>query len=106
MRIAIVGFSEQWPLYGAHLQNHVGLPEVESERGALRSPSDCDGWRRALRAGRFDHIVIASQDGSDVGPVLPWIAGDAAARRINIPRTAATVFRFDPTAPVDPCKPT
>jgi hypothetical protein len=106
MRIAIVGFSEQWPLYGSHLQNRVGLPEVESQRGALQSPSDCDGWRRALRAGRFDHIVIASQDGTDVGPVRAWIAGDAAAKRFNIPRTVATVFRFDPTAPRDPCKPT
>jgi hypothetical protein len=38
--------------------------------------------------------------------VLPWIAGDAAAKRINIPRTVATVFRFDPTAPTDPCKTT
>ncbi len=69
-RIAVVGFYESYPLYGAASTNRVDYPSSRSgSRFVL--PSDCPTWLPALSRGRYDYVVIARQ-GRGEPPAAAW----------------------------------
>lgn len=59
-RVAVAGVRgvfNQYPFYGTDLSNHVQWLGREDEDGAFVRISTCEGWRRALAAGRYTHVV-------------------------------------------------
>jgi hypothetical protein len=59
-RIAIVGTTLQYPLYGKDLSNHVQYLGVRKDHGTYKPIDGCVAWRRALNAGRYDYVVTAA----------------------------------------------
>ncbi len=83
VRIAIVGFSLQYPLYGSDLSNHVQSLARRGSHGASSMIGDCEAWRQALNDGRYDYVV-ATTPGFPFATKKPpleamWTRADRAA---------------------------
>ena len=80
------GVFNQYPFYGTDLSNEVQWLGEEDPDGAFLRIPDCAGWRQALAAGGYTHVVTTYD------PFLPgrltdtkeglWTREDPAARQI------------------------
>jgi hypothetical protein len=102
-RIALAGFFEQYPLFGADLANRVQIPSITSQRGVPRAASTCERWRTALRAGEYDYVVLLAQNHGETLAELAWTQTDPGAQAIEVPGTAATIFAFDAAITAPAC---
>ncbi len=105
-RIGIVGFVEQYPLYGAGGSNYVqylGVPQAHRGYGSI---TDCSAWRRAVNEGRYRWVVIAPSGFQfgflTVAPELRWTAASHAATLVirehptgSVPGEQADLFRIN-----------
>jgi hypothetical protein len=79
-RIAYVGLSEAYPLYGADLTNRVD-DLARRRRARYVAYSTCRSWLDALRAGRYRYVVTAHESTAD-SPAAGWTRRDAGARMV------------------------
>lgn len=94
LRIAVGGFADDYPLYGAALTNRVDVIGVPLPHGGFRMARTCDEWQDALAAGHDDYVVVSRS------PVarqrLPiearWTARDTAYALV-LDRGVTRVFR-------------
>jgi hypothetical protein len=101
-RIAIAGFGPQLPLYGRSLENRVQYVGEVGDHGEFHDIGGCEQWRRALRGGDYDLVVLASELTQVEGRELAWTRDDPAAR--ELPRAGRSyVFAFDPTVAMAGC---
>ncbi|MHB8465673.1 MAG: hypothetical protein ACYDH6_02580 [Acidimicrobiales bacterium] len=101
-RIGVVGLYQQYPFFGAHLDNVVQYVGISTaHHGLARAPS-CTVWRRSINAGRYRYIVT-SREGIFPPPGEPpeatWTRSDPAARELLHTGDTA-VFRI--TGPMHP----
>jgi hypothetical protein len=59
-RIAVTGFAESYPFYGADLANRVDYP-ARRDGARFASYSTCRSWLRALSRGHYDYVVTARE---------------------------------------------
>jgi hypothetical protein len=107
-RIAVVGIAESYPLYGPDLSNRVGYPARRAGARFHPYPS-CAGWLSALRRGRYDYVVTASE--STVAPVeASWTKRYPGSRTLLASPPGATnrgshwtwqAFRLGGARPID-----
>jgi hypothetical protein len=108
-RIAVIGLSENYPLYGSDLSNRVRYP---ARRDAARflPYSTCGGWLLALADGHYDYVVTARESTGD-SPAAAWTRRYLGARELLASAPGEThrgahwtwqLFRLDPARRVDP----
>jgi hypothetical protein len=103
-RIAVVGLTAQYPLYGTDSSNYVQYVGSREPRGGFGAITSCRAWRAAVDHGHYDWLLVAPYGFplTDRSPAeLGWTAASPAAipvlREIapGHPRTdAATLFRI------------
>jgi hypothetical protein len=103
-RIAIVGNTFQYPLYGKDLSNHVQYVGRAGPDGSFDAPERCDEWRRTVNEGRYDYVVVAPAP--VFMPVPPkemaWTEQDPAAS-VVMRDQGAVLFRLDGELDPDAC---
>ena len=84
-RIGVVGLYQQYPFYGARLDNYVQYVGVSTPHDGLARAPSCVTWRTAVDRGRYRYVVT-SRDGifPPLGepPEAGWTRSDPAARQI------------------------
>lgn len=100
--LAIAGFAGQFPLYGPHLDNTVTYVGEERSNGEFHDMPSCPRWRAALRAGRYEYVVLRSERSDITDRQLAWTASDPAATPV-LDDPGGTVFRFDSSVPDPGC---
>lgn len=100
--IAIAGFAGQFPFYGPNLDSTVTYIGDVRPNGEFHDLDDCAAWRRALRAGGFDHVVLRGERTDVTDHHLVWTRTDPAASPL-LEAGGGQVFRFDPTVPDPGC---
>jgi hypothetical protein len=108
-RIAVIGLSENYPLYGSDLSNRVRYPARRD--GARFLPySTCRGWLLALADGHYDYVVTA-RESTRASPAAAWTRHHPGARELLTSTPGEThrgahwtwqLFRLDPVERVDP----
>jgi hypothetical protein len=90
-RIAIAGFTAQYPLLGDDLSKRVATLGVRDAEGSFRGFTECRGWRRALHRGRFDYIVTPTTVATPTlgYDLARWRLGDPRGEPPNEPRESA-----------------
>jgi hypothetical protein len=108
-RIALVGTTLQYPLYGARDSNLVQYLGVKGPNDSFAPIETCPEWRRALNAGRYGWVVIAPPGFPAVGfpptpPQQRWTNTDPHARLVLTDTRPGhgTVVLFRLTGPLDP----
>jgi hypothetical protein len=82
-RIAVVGYSYQYPLFGLDLSNKVQYFAKRGRGGSFVSYRDCTPFESALHAGRYDFLVAGTEKwGVESAPERQWVKSDPAATRI------------------------
>ena len=108
-RIAVVGLSENYPLTGRDLSNHVEYPARRDEARFLPY-STCRSWLLALRNGRYDYVVTA-RESTAAAAAAAWTGRYPGAREVLASAPGSThrgnpwswqLFKLDPTQRVDP----
>jgi hypothetical protein len=101
LRIAVGGFANDYPLYGADLSNRVQYLGVTLPHGGFRPTRSCREWRAALAAGRYDDVVLSRSPlaRQRLPAEVAWTATDPAAHLV-LRRGVTRVFRLD--GPPDP----
>lgn len=108
-RIAYVGLSEAYPLYGADLSNRVDYL-ARRERARYGLYSTCAGWVEALHAGRYRFVLTANESVHD-SPATAWTRRYPGARELlhSPPRLVHRgarwtwqLFQLDPNRSVEP----
>ena len=95
-RIAIAGFEPQLNLYGRALTNRVQYVGERGPHGGFHGSPSCAAWRRALREGRYQYVVVSAQLRDAASREVVWTASDPAASRV-LTTPLRTVYRFDPS---------
>jgi len=103
-RIAIAGFERQLNLYGRDLSNHVQYVGERGPNGGFHESPSCTAWRRALRAGRYDYVVVSPQLRDASTHEVVWTATDPAAS-VVLTTPLRTVYRFNPSRADPGCPP-
>ena len=84
-RIGVVGLYQQYPFFGARLDNYVQYVGVATPHSGLARAPDCRVWRTAVNAGRY-RFIVTSREGIFPPPGEPpearWTRSDPAAREI------------------------
>jgi len=78
-RVGYSGFTFSYPLYGAHLQNHVQMIGEHGPNGDWHPVPTCDAWRRDVRRARVQYVVVP------VGGTQIGIGVDLARWHIGLP---------------------
>ena len=78
-RIGYSGFAFSYPLYGAHLQNHVQMIGEHGPHGDWHPVPTCDAWRRDVRRARVQYVVVP------VGGTQIGIGVDLARWHVGLP---------------------
>jgi hypothetical protein len=98
-RIAVVGYSKQYPLTGLDLSNRVQYLGNYSGGGRFESYRDCAQFRSALRSGNYQYLLAGNEKWYLEPPrELQWERSDAAAIPILYERRTgvdATLFRIN-----------
>ena len=76
--IAIAGFNLQFGLFGRDVSNRVQYIGRRGPHGAFHESPSCTEWRRALRDGKYDYVVVSSQLGDAGAHEVAWTASDPA----------------------------
>jgi hypothetical protein len=101
-RIAVVGYSEQYPLAGLDLSNRVQYLGKHGAGGAFGSYRDCAQFRSALRSGKYQYLVAGTEKWYLEPPrELQWErSDDAAIPLLSASRTGidTTLFRINRSA--------
>jgi hypothetical protein len=109
LRIGIVGFYMQYPLYGERLDNHVQYVGHEGGSGAFRPANTCPEWREALNAGDYDYVITAPFNfpwgDHTPPPEQRWTANDPRAHRVARWPGNVTLVRLDGPLDPDGCPP-
>jgi hypothetical protein len=95
-RIAVAGFTGQFPFYGARLENLVQYVGEAGPHGEFHDVGSCRSWRRRLRTGGFDYVVLRSERSETDTRQLVWTRTDPAAT-LWFEAEGGAVFRFDPS---------
>lgn len=105
LRIAVGGFADDYPLYGADLSNEVDYIGVTQPHGGFRPATTCTEWREALRAGRYDYVVVSRSPVArqHLAVEASWTASDPAAVLV-LRRGVTQVFRMDGPASPGTCR--
>jgi len=98
-RIAIAGFGPQYPLFGEDLQNSVQYVGEPGPNGEFHHVRSCTRWRAALRAGRYTHVQLRSEQHRVEETLLTWTNSDPAATRLEFGGKGTYLFAFDPSVP-------
>lgn len=61
-RIAVQGFVDTYPLYGATLQHRVEIAVLHGPHGTFRPITSCTAWQRWLAQHRIDYVVLSPDD--------------------------------------------
>ncbi len=106
VRIGVVGFAAQYPLFGRDLSNHVQYVGHRGPHGAFDRVQSCEEWRRLLNEGRYDYVVTFGDDpGVRKAPVeAEWTRSDPSATLVE-QVGAAAVFRLDGDLDSTKCAP-
>jgi hypothetical protein len=108
-RIALVGTTLQYPLYGARDSNRVQYLGAKGPNSSFTPIDTCPAWRRALNAGGYGWVVIAPPGFPAIGsPPVPreqrWTSSDRHARLVLTDvrpgHGSAVLFQLD--GPLDP----
>lgn len=92
-RIAVVGFHQQYPLYGPRLTNRVQYVGSPGPHGAFGDDTSCRDWLSRLARGRFDYVAVSPLDFETREPVqAAWAAG---AGREVLRSGLAAVYHLD-----------
>jgi hypothetical protein len=94
--IAIAGFEPQFSLYGRALTNRVQYVGERGPHGGFHDSPSCAAWRRALRDGRYQYVVVSAQLRDAASREVVWTASDPAASLV-LTTPLRTVYRFDPS---------
>jgi hypothetical protein len=103
VRVAVTGFSETYPLYGADLSARIELP-ASRVHARFVPAATCRTWTAALSRGHFDYAVTARQGVRDA-PAAIWTSRIPGARAILVSPPGFTrrgapwrwqLFRLDP----------
>lgn len=78
-RIGYSGFVFSYPLYGAHLQNHVEMIGEHGPDGAWHPVPTCQAWRQAVRQAHVQYIVVPN------GPPAVGLGIDLSRWRVGLP---------------------
>jgi hypothetical protein len=80
-RIAVVGNTFQYPLYGEDLSNRVQYIGDPGPNGSYDDVGRCDEWRTTLNEGRYDYVVVAPPPEFTRQPpeAMVWTEQDPAA---------------------------
>lgn len=83
-RIGFAGFEQHYPLYGDDLSNTVQYVGRRGPNSDFDHIGSCTEWRRALRAGRYDYVVVLPTPSYTSYTPLPerqltWTREDPAA---------------------------
>jgi hypothetical protein len=95
-RIGIAGFGPQLDLAGRDFSNRVQYVAERGANGAFHEYASCGAWRRALRQGDYDYVVVAPRYPGAATHAVAWTASDPAAS-VVITNGTQTVYRFDRT---------
>ena len=104
VRIAIAGFEPQFNLYGRDLSNHVQYVGERGPHGGFHESPSCTAWRRSLRDGGYQYVVVSPQLRDAAAHEVAWTASDPAAS-VVLTTPLRTVYRFDSSV-ADPGCPT
>jgi hypothetical protein len=108
-RIAVSGFSQTYPLYGADLSNRVDFPATRVDGTRFVAPESCRTWLTALERGGYGYVV-AGQPGGQPSPAAAWTRRYPGARRIAASAPGAerrgvpwnwAVYRLTPESGID-----
>jgi hypothetical protein len=98
--IAFAGFFQSYPLFGLDLSNRVQFVGRKTPHGGFTTTRSCEEFRRTLREGQHDYLVVAPAfEGSPEPREAAWARGDPAVKEI-LHDGPTTVFRL--TGPADP----
>ncbi len=82
-RIAVVGYSAQYPLTGLDLSNWVQYLGRPGSDGAFASYRDCNQFRSALHSGRYEFLVVGDEKwGLEAAPEQRWASSDPSTERL------------------------
>lgn len=103
-RVAVAGFIQQYPLTGTRLDNRVQYVGVKGPHGEYHEVTDCATWRDALRAGRYDYVVLGreSPDAGLDARRREWTSADPASTQL-LAAGGTVVYGFDWRAPRAAC---
>jgi hypothetical protein len=93
--VGVVGLPVIYPFLGSTYQNtavYVGEKVADEE---FRDYQTCDAWRAAVRAGRFDFIVVQMSSGNPPPPAYGWTSSDPSASKL-FENEAGSVFAIGP----------
>jgi hypothetical protein len=76
--IGFSGFVFSYPLYGAHLQNHVEMIGQHGPDGAWHPVPTCQDWRRAVRHAGVHYLVVPN------GPPAVGLGIDLSRWRVGL----------------------
>jgi len=78
-QIGYSGFVFSYPLYGAHLQNHVQMIGQHGPDGAWHPVPTCPEWRQAVRRAGVHYLVVPN------GPPAVGLGIDLSRWRVGLP---------------------
>lgn len=98
-KIGTIGFADQYPLFGLHLDNQVSYVGTVGAHGSFLLATSCAQWREDLSRGGYDYVVIGDNDWSLAPiPERTWTQSDPAARLVIATKSSAgprgVVFRI------------
>lgn len=100
--IGFTGFTQQYPLYGARLDNRVQYIGVV-DSGEFGPADDCRTWIRLVNRGGYDYVAIAPLDFETAAPVQrSWTAADPGVTEV-VRSGEASVFRVDEPLDLERC---
>jgi hypothetical protein len=100
-RIGVVQLGRQYPLSGADLSNRVQYVGRDTPHGGFEDITNCGDWRRAVNAGRYDYLVIATEGILNPEPVqASWTRGPNARQVFD--KNNGVAFALD--GPLDPAQ--
>ena len=101
--IGVVGYTEQYPLFGVDLSNRVDYVGRRQSHGRFSSVRSCPAFRSAVNKARFDFLVLGSDKwGLEPADEATWLTGEAHANRI-LHADGVAVYRLRGSLAADGC---
>lgn len=96
-RIAVAGFYQVYPLYGARLENRVQRVGVENPDGSFQDVPSCRRWQDELERGRYNLVAVSPLDFERREPIeAAWTLAATTSETLFRAGLASVIRAGDP----------
>jgi hypothetical protein len=101
-RTGVSGLPLQYSFFGPRLRARADYVAEVTAEDEVRDPPTCAAWRRALRAGRYDRVVVFRRGEAPIPETAAWTASIPGVRT-TVANGAGAAFELPVVVPDDGC---